>query len=107
MVVGRSLEMKRVYHILRLSLALVFIYASVGKILHPAEFAAIIPQYKVLPLYLVNPAALFLPWLELLIGLLLILEKQREGTIFLVNVLLIIFWVLLVVNYSRGININC
>jgi uncharacterized membrane protein YphA (DoxX/SURF4 family) len=58
--------------LLRLFLGAIFVYASFDKILRPAAFAEIIYNYQILPDPLINIASIFLPWLELLLGLLLI-----------------------------------
>jgi len=92
---------------LRMLVAGIFLYASYDKILHPADFAAIIKDYRILPDILVNPAAIVLPWLELILGLLLAAGKWLEGALFLVNALLLVFWTALVVNAFRGIDVGC
>lgn len=93
--------------LLRLLLAVIFIYASFDKIRHPADFAAIVGNYKVLPESLINLTAIILPWLELVLGALLLLGRWLEGAFLLVNLLLLTFWAVLVSNYFRGIDINC
>lgn len=92
---------------LRVALATIFIYASWDKILHPQAFAAVVKDYRILPDILVNIPAIILPWLELMLGVLLLVGRLREGTLLLVNALLIIFWITLVVNYFRGIDVGC
>lgn len=99
--------MKTVAAALRVLVAGVFLYASHDKILHPADFASIIKDYRLLPDVLVNPAAIILPWLELILGGLLLAGKWLEGALFLVNALLILFWAALVANVFRGIDIGC
>lgn len=93
--------------LLRLILGGIFIAASADKIVHPVEFAAIVRDYRVLPPALSNLTALLLPWLELVLGALLLAGRWREGTLFLVNLLLVTFWTTLVVNYFRGIDVAC
>ena len=93
--------------VLRLVLAAIFLAASVDKILHPAAFAVIVRDYRILPEFLINPTALLLPWLEAVLGVLLVLGLWREGTLLLVNGLLLTFWATLVLNYFRGIDVNC
>ncbi len=93
--------------LLRLILGGIFIVASADKIIHPAEFAAIVRDYRVLPPALTNLVALGLPWLELVLGALLLSGRWREGTLLLVNLLLVTFWTTLVVNYFRGIDVGC
>ena len=60
---------KKLYHILRIILAVVFIYASIDKIMHPHDFAKAVFNYQILPDYLINITAIFLP--------LIILPLQR------------------------------
>jgi len=100
-------QVKTVATALRVLVAGIFFYASYDKILHPADFAAIITDYRILPDILVNPAAIILPWLELILGVLLLTGKWLEGALFLVNVLMLVFWTALVVNAVRGIDVSC
>ncbi len=92
---------------LRLLLAAIFLYASIGKIQHPADFASIVRDYNLLPASLTNLTAIILPWLEFVLGVLLLWGTWQEGTLLLVNLLLIIFWSALVCNYVRGVDISC
>jgi uncharacterized membrane protein YphA (DoxX/SURF4 family) len=91
----------------RLFLGAVFVYASYDKILHPVPFAEIVFNYQILPDILVNLAALFLPWIELLVGLSLILGVGLPGAVLICNGLLLIFFSTLVFNMVRGLDIDC
>ncbi len=86
----------------------VFIWASYDKILHPAEFARAIANYKFLtaPL-LINLSAVFVPWLELLAGLMLILGIWRRGALLILTGLLVFFAILITITTLRGIDIAC
>lgn len=95
------------YHGARIVLGIVFVYASYDKILNPAAFAKIIYNYQILPDELINLSAIFLPWLELTIGSLLIIGVWLPGTVFISNILLIIFFSALVYNKARGLDISC
>ncbi|MBU2622291.1 MAG: DoxX family membrane protein [Proteobacteria bacterium] len=95
------------YHGARIVLGIVFVYASYDKILHPAAFAKIIYNYRILPDELINLSALFLPWLELTIGSLLIIGVWLPGSVFISNILLIIFFCALMYNKARGLDISC
>lgn len=105
--VDRHRILKYTDRVLRLGLAFIFIYASLDKLLHPAEFALIIRDYRVLPEALVNITAIILPWLELILGILLIAGLFLDGALLLVNGLLLTFWVTLVFNAWRGLDISC
>ncbi|MCX6827107.1 MAG: DoxX family membrane protein [candidate division Zixibacteria bacterium] len=85
----------------------IFIYASLDKIAHPAQFARLVFDYHLVPLGLTNIFALILPWLEFISGLSFILGVYRRGGILIVNALIISFILALGVNLFRGLNIDC
>lgn len=91
----------------RLFLAVVFIFASVDKILHPAEFAKAVYLYQILPGPLINLAALILPWLELALGLCLVAGIWLPGVVLWSNALLGTFFAALLFNVIRGLDIHC
>ena len=91
----------------RLILGAVFIYASIDKILHPAAFAKAIYNYQILPDTLINLTAVMLPWLELILGLFLIIGLFREGTACMVTVLMLVFLGAMIFNLARGLDIHC
>lgn len=93
--------------VLRMILGAVFVYASVDKILHPAAFAEIVYNYQILPHPLINLTAVLLPWLELFIGLFLILGLWLPGALLLGNLLLATFLGALAFNMARGLDIHC
>lgn len=93
--------------VLRFALGLVLFYASADKLLHPQDFAALVAGYHVLPAALVNPVAVWLPWLELLLGLCLVSGQWCEGAAALTAGLFAAFWLLLIVSYFRGIDVVC
>ena len=95
------------YHGARIVLGMIFVYASYDKILHPAAFAKIIYNYRILPDELINLSAIFLPWLEFIIGSLLITGVWLPGSVFIGNILLIIFFSAIIYNKVRGLDISC
>ena len=95
------------YHGARIVLGMVFVYAGYDKILHPAAFAKVIYNYRILPDELINLSAIFLPWFELITGSLLIIGVWLPGSVFIGNILLIIFFCALMYNKARGLDISC
>ncbi len=91
----------------RLILGVVFIYASYDKLFHPQTFADIIFHYQILPDSLINATAIFLPWLELLMGVFLIIGLWLPGTVIWCNFLLIVYIGALSFNLARGLDIDC
>lgn len=92
---------------LRVFLGAVFVYASYDKILHPQQFSLAVFQYQLLPDELVNLVALALPWLELLIGVLLIVGVWMPGAALTAFSLLCAFIIALVINGIRGLDVHC
>jgi cobalt-zinc-cadmium efflux system protein len=93
--------------LIRILLGLVFLYASIDKIIHAAAFAQTVFHYQVFPNLLVNLTTIVLPWLEALLGLSLISGIMLPGAVFLSNILLSLFLVLLLSAVLRGLDIDC
>ena len=91
----------------RTILGIVFIYASIDKVLHPEAFARAVYNYQILPDFLINLAAIILPWLELILGLFLIIGLFREGSACVASLLLVVFFGAIVFNLARGLDIHC
>ena len=91
----------------RIVLGGIFIYASLDKIAHPAEFAKAIGNYHILPFGLENLLALTLPWLELLAGVALITGVMVDGAAIMVIIMNIVFIFAISQALARGISIEC
>lgn len=93
--------------ILRIVLGAILIYASMDKMANIPDFAKVIHNYKLIPVSTENLLAIFLPWLEFITGLLLIVGKFEKGSLFIYNFILIIFIIALSQALIRGLDINC
>ena len=91
----------------RIVLGSVFIYASLDKINHSDLFAEAVYNYQLSPEVAVNLVALWLPWLELLSGALLILGLWVQGSILILSGLMVLFLSALGINLARGLDIHC
>jgi putative oxidoreductase len=91
----------------RLLVGGVFAYASLDKILHPAQFAKVVYNYQLLPVPLSNLFAVILPWLELFAGLALLVGVLRTESALILSGLLVVFIVALSVNVYRGVDVDC
>lgn len=91
----------------RLYLAWVFIYACIHKIAHPGTFALDIATYDVLPLELVNPLAITLPWVELGAGVLLVLGWRSRGAALAVVGMMVMFMVAIAMALAAGLDMSC
>jgi putative oxidoreductase len=91
----------------RILLAGVFLYSGYTKVRAELQFAAAIAGYKLLPDTLILPVATWLPWLEILLGLLLVTAWKTRWVAGFTAGLLMFFIVILTVTYMRGIEANC
>jgi len=98
---------KKLYHILRIILAVVFIYASIDKIIHPHDFAKAVFNYQILPDYLINITAIFLPWLELILGICLLVNFWMNGASLTAFLLMLVFMAAISFNLMRELDVGC
>ena len=99
---GRALDW-----LCRLALGLTFIYAAVGKIHDPAEFAAVIVNYRLFPAAVIGPLAIWLPWLELWAGFLILTGLSRRPAALLLGLMLVSFMLAVGFNLYRGLDFEC
>jgi len=85
----------------------IFIYASIHKLKDPYAFAQIVYSYNILPNNLVNAFALILPWLEIICGFFLMIGFFRQGSILIINFLLVLFAIGIGINLYRGTSDSC
>ena len=91
-----------------LLMAAVFLLASVPKIINPAAFASAVYQMNLLPTMLVNPVAIYLPWIEFVAACaLVIVPPARRGALALLGFLLAAFTLALMWNFIRGTAMSC
>ncbi len=97
----------RISLLVRFVLGAVFILAGVPKIMDGAAFAGAVYNYQLLPDVLINFFAVFLPWLEVVTGFLLISGIWLPGAVVIYNGLMVIFISALVISAFRGLDISC
>ena len=93
--------------LIRILLGFIFIYASYDKILDPGKFARDISNYHIVPLGMENTIAIILPWLELFIGIGIVIGIFLDGNVILSGFLLLLFNFLIFQAMIRGFNIEC
>jgi putative oxidoreductase len=106
-MLGWMLRNRTVAIVCRLALAAVFIYAAVGKILKPSDFADSVAGFRILPISTVNIFAIVMPWVEVVCGVSLITGVfVRSGGILLAG-LNIVFIAAAASAMARGLSIEC
>jgi len=100
--------------LLGLALGAVFLYASLDKIAHPGDFARIVYHYQVIgpsqhiPPLVPNVFAVVLPWIEALVGVLLMAGIWRREAGLVTALLLVAFLAGAGSALARGIDVqNC
>ncbi len=99
-----------VYHICRILLGIIFVAASIDKILRPWDFGIAILFYKFLvgPFsYLISPMAIIMPIAELVAGLMLIFNKWVRPAALLILAMNVVFVIAILSAMIRGIDVEC
>ena len=91
----------------QIALGLLFVAAALPKLVDPPSFAHMIYNYRLVPGAFVNLMALVMPWLELFVGLALILGIWTRTSASLVGALLLVFIAAISLNLARGNAIDC
>lgn len=108
----RWLRHPAVYWVVSMGLGAVFIYASLDKIAHPLDFARIVYRYRLagpsatLGVVPANAFALILPWLEAIIGVLLVTGFWRREAAAITAALLVMFLVAVGYVLWQGIDVE-
>ena len=94
--------------ILRFILGAVFLYAAYTKLIQPLSlFALSIDSYQLLPDYAVFAVAYTLPFIELGLGLLLIIGWGLRWVATAAATILSVFFILMLRSYGMGLTIDC
>lgn len=105
--IGRIVKSPNLSLVLRVYIGIIFIYASMSKISHPAEFREALAAYRILPYWSVNLVAVLLPWVELVSGLFLILGLRTRAAALIIGSLLFLFTMAILINLIRQVPISC
>lgn len=108
-ITGRKMKngLSIIVLIARILIGGILIYASIDKIVDPSGFARTIDNYHLIPFGLENIMAIILPWLELIIGLCLIIGVFIDGAAFLVIIMMVVFISAITYAILNGYNIEC
>lgn len=91
----------------RLVLGVIFIYASIHKIMEPAPFAKIIYGYYLFPDSSINLIAITLPYIEFLCGVFLMAGIFPVSSSLIITAMLAAFMIAISINLIRGHEFDC
>lgn len=92
---------------IRLTLAFIFILASIEKLKNPYAFALSIDAYEVFPDLIINISTLLIPWFEMFIAFGLIFKFKLKANLILYNFLMFSFTILVIIAMMKGLDIEC
>ena len=93
--------------VLRVGLGAIFLAAGGFKIGHAAEFAQEIAAFRLLPQPLVAPIALLLPFLEVMLGVYLVIGLFVRASAWIAALMLLIFDAAIASAVARGLHLHC
>lgn len=93
--------------LVRIALVALFVFAGATKAYDPGAFAIEIQRYQIVPWMMGALVSVYLPWLEMLAGALLLLKRFERGALLVITLLLLVFTVALASAMFRGLSIDC
>lgn len=93
--------------LLRLAFGGILIAASIDKILHPVQFSQAVENYQLVGEIISRWTAVWLPYLELIIGIFLILGVWMEAAAIINFGMMAMFFAAVFQAYARGLDIHC
>lgn len=93
--------------LVRIVLVALFVFAGATKAYDPGAFAIEIQRYQIVPWMMGALISVYLPWLEMLAGALLLLKRFERGALLVITLLLLVFTVALASAMLRGLSIDC
>ena len=94
-----------VYKIGRWILGIIFLYSGGAKLIDPQSFAVIIEAFGLVPEILIDPIALGLPCMEILVAFGLLFDIR--GSLTATTALMVLFMAILVYAIHMGLDIDC
>ena len=73
----------------------------------PASFAIDVATYQILPLWLINPMAIILPWVELTTGAMIVIGWRTRAAALLIAGMMVMFLVAIIIALAKGLEMSC
>ncbi|MBF0433540.1 MAG: hypothetical protein HQK83_19840 [Fibrobacteria bacterium] len=104
---NHDLTVKIAVPLLKMGLAYMFIRAAWPKVGSPFGFSELVAQYQMLPAFSVNFFSLWLPMLEIIVGIGLIITKWHKEFSFLLFMMMLMFIIALAQTLARDLGVTC
>lgn len=88
-------------------LGALFIFSSIGKIIHPAKLMDAIEAYKMVPEIFVRPMAVVIPWVQVVAGLFFVFDVYAQSAAVIISGLLVMYTIAIAQAFARGFDIEC
>ncbi|HSD62837.1 MAG TPA: MauE/DoxX family redox-associated membrane protein [Ignavibacteriaceae bacterium] len=92
---------------IRVILGFLFIFSALTKMTDLDYFVKSIQNYKILPDESLNLFALIIPWMEIIIGIFLLVGLFVKESALLGSLLMVVFIAAIIIALARGLNIDC
>ena len=99
--------LKIIHWLCRLFLTGIFLYTGIIKIQNMLQFAVTLNGYQLIPEQFIIPIATYFPWVEILLGVGILIGWKIRYFAAGAAILLLFFSTLLAITYFRGIEANC
>ena len=96
-----------IYDLFRLVIGSVLIFAAVPKIINPLDFAFSLSGYQLFPKSLLPFIAVIVPYMELIIGIMILTGYKIEGALVIAMGMFTLFIFSLLWAISLDLDINC
>ncbi len=97
----------KITSVFRILVGVLLLFAGIPKIFDPPAFGAVIMQYEIIPGPLVPYAAILLPYIEILIGMNLVIGFRLKATSLIGMTLMAAFIYGIAINLYRGRTFDC
>lgn len=92
---------------LRLVFGALFIFSGIMKLKDPISFADAVRNFRLIGDPIAPAMALFVPWVEVIAGIAVMLDRFVKGGSFLLVTSLLVFTLAIAVSWARGLDISC
>ena len=99
--------LKTLHWLCRIFITFVFIYSGYIKLREPLQFAVALTGYRLIPDQFIFPIATYFPWVEILLGVGILIGWKIRYFAAGASALLLFFISILAVTYFRGIEASC